>query len=99
MAAFFCLTACYLFAPYFLEAQEVIELMDGGALSKRIHSFAVEPENIQKHRSITYGQKLSTVRSTGIYACGDSSCGIGQKSISNVSMKQEVMNGIFVHKL
>ena len=43
--------------------------------------------------------KLSTVSSTGIYACGDSSCGIGQKSISNVSMKQEVMNGIFVHKL
>ena len=42
---------------------------------------------------------LSTVSSTGIYACGDSSCGIGQKPISNVSMKQEVMNGIFVHKL
>jgi putative transposase len=42
---------------------------------------------------------LSTGSSPGIYACGDSSCEIGQKPISNVSMKQELINGIFVHKL
>ncbi len=43
--------------------------------------------------------KFSTESSSGIYACGDSSCGIGQKPISNESLKQELMHGIFVHKL
>ena len=42
---------------------------------------------------------LSTESSSGIYACRDPSCRIGQKPISNGSLKQELMNGIFVHKL
>lgn len=43
--------------------------------------------------------KLSTGSSPGIYACGDTSGGTSQKLVSHVSEKQEVMNGIFVHKL
>lgn len=41
-----------------------------------------------------------TGSSPGIYACGDSSSGgTGNWSTSYESMKQELMNGIFVHKL
>ena len=40
-----------------------------------------------------------TESSSGIYACGDSSGGVSQKLTSYGSMKQEVTNGIFVHKL
>lgn len=40
-----------------------------------------------------------TESSSGIYACGDPSCGIGQKPISNGSLKQELISGLFVHKL
>jgi putative transposase len=41
-----------------------------------------------------------TGSSPGIYACGDSSGGgTGNWSTSHESMKQELMNGIFVHKL
>ncbi len=43
--------------------------------------------------------KLSTGSSPGIDACGDTSGGTSQKLVSNVSLKQEVMSGIFVHKL
>jgi len=43
--------------------------------------------------------KLSTGSSPGINACGDTSTGAGQKSARHVSLKQEVMSGIFVHKL
>ncbi len=43
--------------------------------------------------------KLSTGSSPGIDACGDTSVGTSQKLVSHVSLKQEVMNGIFVHKL
>ena len=43
--------------------------------------------------------KLSTGSSPGINACGDTSGGAGQKLASHVSLKQELMNGIFVHKL
>ena len=43
--------------------------------------------------------KLSTGSSPGINACGDTSGGTSQKLVSHVSLKQEVMNGIFVHKL
>jgi putative transposase len=43
--------------------------------------------------------KIHTGSSPGINACGDTSFGAGQKLASYVSMKQEVMNGIFVHKL
>jgi putative transposase len=43
--------------------------------------------------------KLYTESSSGIYACGDTSDGESQKLSSHVSLKQEVMNGIFVHKL
>jgi putative transposase len=43
--------------------------------------------------------KWSTGSSPGIYACEDSSNGVGKKPASYVSMKQEVMSGIFVHKL
>lgn len=43
--------------------------------------------------------KLSTGSSPGINACGDTSVGTSQKLVSHVSLKQEVMNGIFVHKL
>jgi putative transposase len=43
--------------------------------------------------------KWSTGSSPGINACGDTSCGASQKLASYVSRKQEVMNGIFVHKL
>ena len=42
---------------------------------------------------------LHTGSSPGINACGDTSCGASQKLASYVSLKQEVMNGIFVHKL
>lgn len=41
-----------------------------------------------------------TGSSPEIYACGDTSgSGTGNWSTSHVSMKQELMNGIFVHKL
>lgn len=41
-----------------------------------------------------------TESSSGIYACGDSSCGgTGNWSTSYGSLKQELMSGIFVHKL
>ena len=40
-----------------------------------------------------------TGSSPGIYACRDSSDGASQKLASYESMKQEVTNGIFVHKL
>jgi len=43
--------------------------------------------------------RFNTGSSPGIYACGDTSYGANRKFASNVSMKQEVMNGIFVHKL
>ena len=44
--------------------------------------------------------KLHTGSSPGIYACGDTSDGgTGNWSTSHVSLKQEVTNGIFVHKL
>lgn len=43
--------------------------------------------------------KLSTGSSPGIDACGDTSGGTSQKLVSHVSLKQEVMSGIFVHKL
>jgi hypothetical protein len=44
--------------------------------------------------------KLNTESSSGIYACGDTSVGgTGNWSTSHVSLKQEVTNGIFVHKL
>lgn len=43
--------------------------------------------------------KLYTGSSPGINACGDTSCGASQQLVSNVSMKQEVMSGTFVHKL
>ena len=40
-----------------------------------------------------------TESSSGINACGDSSGGANQKLASYGSLKQEVTNGIFVHKL
>ena len=40
-----------------------------------------------------------TGSSPGIYACGDTSNEASQKLASCVSRKQEVMSGIFVHKL
>ena len=40
-----------------------------------------------------------TGSSSGIYACGDSSGGAGHKPVSHESMKQELINGIFVHEL
>src|SRR5262249_41371866 len=43
--------------------------------------------------------RLYTESSSGINACGDTSGGESQKLSSHVSLKQEVMNGIFVHKL
>lgn len=43
--------------------------------------------------------KLHTGSSPGIYACGDASVGEGRKPFSHASLKQEVMSGIFVHKL
>ena len=43
--------------------------------------------------------KIYTGSSPGMYACGDSSGGADQQSVSHESMKQEIMNGIFVHKL
>jgi putative transposase len=43
--------------------------------------------------------KLSTGSSPGIYACGDTSDGTSLKLVSHVSLKQEIMSGIFVHKL
>jgi putative transposase len=43
--------------------------------------------------------KIHTGSSPGINACGDTSCEASQKLASYVSLKQEVMNGIFVHKL
>ena len=42
---------------------------------------------------------FSTESSSGIDACRDPSCGIGQKPISYGSLKQELTSGIFVHKL
>jgi len=41
----------------------------------------------------------STGSSPGIYACGDTSGGANQKFASHVSLKQELMNETFVHKL
>lgn len=43
--------------------------------------------------------KFYTESSSGINACGDSSGGADQQSASHGSMKQEIMSGIFVHKL
>lgn len=43
--------------------------------------------------------RFNTGSSPGIYACGDTSDGASQKLVSHVSWKQEIMNGIFVHKL
>jgi putative transposase len=43
--------------------------------------------------------RLNTGSSPEIYACGDSSGGASQKLASHGSLKQEVMSGIFVHKL
>jgi putative transposase len=43
--------------------------------------------------------KFSTGSSPGIYACGDTSDGTSRQLVSHVSLKQEVTNGIFVHKL
>ena len=43
--------------------------------------------------------KWSTGSSSGIYACGDTTVGVGQKPASHVSLNQELMNGIFVHNL
>lgn len=43
--------------------------------------------------------KIHTGSSPGINACGDTSCGASHKLASNVSLKQEIINGIFVHKL
>jgi putative transposase len=43
--------------------------------------------------------EIYTGSSPGIYACGDSSGGTGHKSVSYESTKQELMSGIFVHKL
>ena len=40
-----------------------------------------------------------TGSSLGIYACGDTANGASQKLASCVSLKQEVMSGIIVHKL
>jgi len=40
-----------------------------------------------------------TESSSGIYACGDSSGGVGQKPTSYGSLNQELTSGIFVHKL
>jgi putative transposase len=42
--------------------------------------------------------RFSTGSSPGIYACEDTSDGAG-KTASHVSLKQELMSGIFVHKL
>lgn len=43
--------------------------------------------------------KFHTGSSPGIYACGDTSDGGKQKLASYVSLKQELISGIFVHKL
>jgi len=43
--------------------------------------------------------KFNTGSSPGIYACGDTSDGGKQQFASHVSLKQELMSGIFVHKL
>ena len=43
--------------------------------------------------------KLHTGSSPEIYACGDASGGEGQKPFSHALLKQELTNGIFVHKL
>jgi putative transposase len=43
--------------------------------------------------------KWSTGSSPGINACGDTSGGARKTTCSYVSLKQEVINGIFVHKL
>lgn len=43
--------------------------------------------------------KYSTESSSGIKACGDTSSGVRDTLTSYVPMKQEVMNGINVHKL
>lgn len=43
--------------------------------------------------------KLHTGSSPGINACGDTSGGASQKLASHVSLKREIISGIFVHKL
>lgn len=43
--------------------------------------------------------RFSTGSSPGIYACGDTSEGAVKKNCSHVSLNQELMSGIFVHKL
>ncbi|MFI5344194.1 MAG: zinc ribbon domain-containing protein, partial [Chlamydiales bacterium] len=43
--------------------------------------------------------RFSTGSSPGINACGDTSDETSQKLVSHVSLKQEVMNDIFVYKL
>ena len=43
--------------------------------------------------------KFGTGSSPGIHACGDTSDGTSEQLVSHVSVKQEVMSGIFVHKL
>jgi putative transposase len=43
--------------------------------------------------------KLYTGSSPEIYACGDTSGQEGQKPFSHALLKQELTNGIFVHKL
>ncbi len=42
---------------------------------------------------------LCTGSSPETHACGDTSCGASQQLASNVSEKQELISGIFVHKL
>jgi putative transposase len=57
---------------------------------------------IEHDRDINAAKNLInyyTGSSPGIHACGDTSDGASQKLSSHVSLKQEVMNGIFVHKL
>jgi putative transposase len=57
--------------------------------------------NVEHDRDINAAKNLLnlyTGSSPGIDACGDSSGGADFSSASYVSMKQEVMSGIFVHK-
>ncbi|MFI0435491.1 MAG: RNA-guided endonuclease InsQ/TnpB family protein [Parachlamydiaceae bacterium] len=77
------------------------DLMNKMSLSLR--EWSCPKCEIHHDRDINASQNLVnyyTGSSPGIYACGDSSgSGTGNWSTSHEPMKQELMNGIFVHKL
>lgn len=91
-------------APRFYPSSKICSICDARVeeLPLSIREWECKSCQTVHDRDVNAARNLlnwSTGSSPGIDACGDSSNGAGKKPASYVSLKQEVMSGINVHKL